>query len=284
MKTAETIQELFTAIEDDLLDQVVRMTEEFPAPPSILNRILELTNDPTTQVEQVAEVLATEPAVAAKVLKQSNSAFYGRSRRISSIHDAVVMLGFHTIRSLVVATAAHSLYFRCQEASELRHKMWEHSLATAIACRLLAQTLKNVNPEVAYIAGLLHDAGKLVLLERWPEHFIRVVERQKDDSIASLKLELEQFGFTHALVGAVLIDRWLFPQPLVAAVALHHEVDHLHELPGMVHYANRYVSSLGYNLHTYSRDSWQSISEEPLIQRDHFETVLSEQKALFESA
>ncbi len=282
--STETVQELFAAFEDDLLQQVVQMTEEFPAPPTILNRILELTNDPATQAEQVAEVLATEPAVAAKVLKQSNSAFYGRSRRISSIHDAVVMLGFYTIRSLVVATAAHSLYFRCKETHNLRHTMWEHSLATAIASRMVARTLRNVNPEVAYIAGLLHDVGKLVLLDRWPHRFVQVVEQQNDASVASLEIELEQFGFTHPLVGAVLIDRWLFPQPLVAAVALHHEVDSLHEIPGIVHYANKYVSHQGYNLYTVSQDALTAISEEPLIDRDDFETAFSEQKALFDAA
>ncbi|MDQ7053628.1 MAG: HDOD domain-containing protein [candidate division KSB1 bacterium] len=280
----ETVLALFTAFEDDLLQQVVQMTEEFPAPPTILNRILELTNNPTTQVEQVAEVLATEPAVAAKVLKQSNSAFYGRSRKISSIHDAVIMLGFYTIRSLVVATAAHSLYFRGQESQQLRHSMWEHSLATAIAARMVARALRNVNPEVAYIAGLLHDVGKLVLLDRWPQRFAQVVEQPNDASVASLEIELEQFGFTHPLVGAVLIDRWLFPQPLVAAVALHHEVDSLNEIPGIVHYANIFVSHLGYNLYTVSQDALTAISEEPLIDRGDFESAFSEQKALFDAA
>ncbi len=269
-------------VADDLLEQVVQMAGDFPAPPAILTRIIELTDDPATPVEEIAGLLSSEPAVATRVLKQSNSAFYGRSRQIHSVQEAVVLLGFYTIRSLVVATMAHGLYMRSTGAKHFRYTLWEHSLATAIACRMAAHELRVFNPEVAYLAGLLHDVGKLVMLERRPERYVELCSGAAD-AAAAIQVETENFGFSHPLVGAVLLDRWLFPEQLVEAVLRHHEEQDFGSIAGLVAFADAFVSVHGRNLFSVAPETLQQWGEDCPVNVEEWETNLSEQKALFET-
>ena len=260
------------------------MAGNFSTPPVILTRIIEMTDDPRTPVEKVAEVLAAEPAVAARVLKLSNSAFFGRSREIASLREAVVMLGFSTIRSLVVATAAHGLYFHSEKARNVRYQLWDHSLATAVCCRLLAYRSRQVSPEESYISGLLHDIGKLVLLERWPDQYVHLLQTAKKEQTGTMDMENRTFGFSHALLGAALMDCWLFPERLSQAIALHHEKGGMDILTQTVSLANQLVTLWGHNLYPLPEETAQSLMEDEVQEiRDTFETSFNEQKALFDA-
>ncbi len=232
----------------DLLAEIVEVTRDFSAPPLILTRILELTSRPDVAIEKIELVLSSDAAMAAKVLKLSNSAFYGRSRNIASIREAIVLLGIHAIRSLVVASGTHSLYSSGSALHRLKDMMWEHSLASAIFCKMLARHQGNFPPEEAFLAGLLHDIGKLVVLERFPEKYAEILQNTELTTHEALQREKEVFGFSHAEVGAALVNHWLLPENLVEAIGRHHQSCEVEQLFGMTTIADALVSQKGYNL------------------------------------
>lgn len=272
------------AFEENILQQIVALTEDFPAPSAVLARILSLTSDPEASVEEVAKVLSSEPALAAKILKLSNSAYYGRSRNIATVRDAVVMLGMHTVRSMAVATSTHGLYHHGAESAHLREKMWEHSLSAAIYTKRLAARGTGVNPEEAFLAGLLHDVGKLVLLDRFPEKFAAVVSGSEVTGASALEAEVKQFGFSHANVGAMLLNKWLFPPHLVETAGMHHTEINGNPFTELVHFADAYVTLHGHNLHQPSDREEALIAEQELEKFGvDFEQEYEEYAALFRS-
>lgn len=253
---------LSSEMNDDLLKEIMELIESFSTPPTILTRILELTDDPDSRTDKIADVLAAHPSIAAPILQLANSAFYGLSRTVSSINHAVVMLGMRTIRSLIITTTTQSLYKRSGSTGEICDKMWKHSLATAIFSRLLAiRNLKSVNPEDAYIAGLLHDLGKLVLLERFPSEYVDILQIKSFDSASLLKEEIEAFGFSHPIVGAMLAESWRFPELIVRTIASHHGGCTLDSLSGLVGLANIFVTVQGYNSYKASPEQQAVIDD-----------------------
>ncbi len=259
--------------------------EGFSEPPTILSRVLELTSDPTTPAEKVAEAVAVSPAIASRVLRLSNSAFYARrTRNVTSIHQSVVFLGFQTVRSLIVTATTHSLYYKPGTAGQICSRMWKHSLATAIFSRVLANKHTVCDPEEAYVAGLLHDIGKLHLLEKFPEQFIYFVNNNAEDGQSLLRREEKIFHFPHPSIGAILAEKWLFPERLVDAVATHHQTISLESLSGIVGLANVFVTVQQHNIHSATAE------EKALIENfgwekeiEHFDTLLSEQLAVFDA-
>lgn len=269
---------------DDVLHDLVDFIEDFPSPPKILSRILELTSSPTTMVEDVAEVISSEPSIAVQLLKQSNSAFYGRSRTISSTHEAVVMLGFQTIRDFVITAAASGLYQSSGLAKELRQDLWEHSLATAILARLIAARNVDINPGDAYIGGLLHDIGKIILLEQYGEKYSDILQETRQTTDEHFEAEHNKFGFTHSIVGAVLIDKWNLPEGLVRVVGEHHCPDESSDLTKFIYRANAVATVLGHNLHMPSPVQVELMKNEDYSQEiEVFDDILAEQIELFDN-
>lgn len=282
MTEAKALGNLSGSIGDATLTAIIEMTDDFPAPPMLLTQILELTSDPATPVDKVATVLSGDVGITAKLLKLSNSAFYGHSRTVTSVKQAIVMLGFHTVRSLVVAASTQSLYAGCKDYEGLRKGMWEHSLATAVFAKILATRLSAWQPEEAYVAGLLHDIGKLVLLQRFPERFAAMIAECKTTSENLLRMENAHFGCTHDLVGAYLVDRWLFPESLVASVGLHHQSQELETLAGITALANLFVTAQSLNIHDCGETAPQQLEEFGLNEfADEFTEQFTEHRSLF---
>ncbi|KAA3619297.1 MAG: HDOD domain-containing protein [Calditrichaeota bacterium] len=270
-------------LKGDLLNEIIEVTRDFTAPPLILTRILELTSEPNVPIEKIADVLSSDVATAAKILKLSNSAFYGRSRNISSIREAIVLLGIHTVRSLVVASSTHSLYSSSTMLRDLKRSMWEHSLAAAIFCKMMARQQRTFPPEEAFLAGLLHDVGKLVLLERFPDKYSEILTQNDITTAAALDLEKQLFQFTHQDVGAALVDGWLLPDVLVGAIGQHHESNDLHQLSGLTAIADAVVSMNGHNIlepDAAQKKSIEDLELDELVAQ--FEDEFSEQSRLFE--
>lgn len=265
-----------------ILEEIVEVTRGFPAPPLILTRILELTSQPDVAIEKIEQVLSSDAAMAAKVLQLSNSAFYGRSRNIASIREAIVLLGIHAIRSLVVASGTHSLYSNGAGMRELKQKMWEHSLASAIFCKMLALHQQNNSPEEAFLAGLLHDIGKLVLLERFPVKYAEILHDGELPTLVALEKEKETFGFTHPQVGAALVNHWLLPENLVEAIGCHHQDCDIRHLAGIATIADAVISQKGYNLFKPDAQNSSLVMDFELEELAlHFDEEFAAQQQLF---
>ncbi|MEE8577790.1 MAG: HDOD domain-containing protein, partial [candidate division Zixibacteria bacterium] len=164
----------------------------------------------------------------AKVLKLSNSSFYGRSKEVQSLEEAVLILGFFNVRSIVVATAAHSLYGGKGEDNN-ESKLWRHSLLSAVAARQVARHVRHPAMEELFIAALLHDIGKLVLMQKVGSRYKEIIERVEAGDGSFVDLEAECLKFNHCDVAEILLDAWSFPPSLTDIISGHHELPELEE-------------------------------------------------------
>lgn len=207
----------------DQLQKIIMSTRDLPAMPEVAGKVLELSSDPNTSAAQLQQVISDDQAMTARILKIANSAMYSCSRKIKTLTDAIVMLGFNSIRSLVVTSAARNLYNTRNSRSGLKERLlWEHSIGAGFACRILAQRHGPALVEEAFLAGLMHDIGKLVLNLRVPEKFDEVVQIVYNENRSFHETELENLGFTHAEVGALLVNKWKLSPVLEDVIRNHH--------------------------------------------------------------
>ncbi len=205
-----------------MLDKVMATIGDLPATPAIIATLMNMTSDINTDINKITKAIMADQSLTAKVLKMSNSSFYGRSREVKTLKEAIMILGFMTLHSLVIATATQTLYQKTIDDG-ITGKLWEHGFATAIASRLLAPAAGFPYMEEAFVAGLLHDIGKLVLAQKMPKDYREIVETVEAERGSFSDAELAAFGFTHSQVGSLLLQKWSFPQELIDAVEQHHQ-------------------------------------------------------------
>ena len=178
-------------------EHIIRQIQELPSLPVVVLELLSSMDQDDTDVHVLAQKIELDQALAAKTLRIANSSFYGMQSKVTSIPQAVSVLGFHSIRTVVTACALTGSFAPVSGGFDFQ-AFWRHSLATAIAARLLAPHLR-VNPETAFTAGLLHDLGTLVLVTRFPaEHALVRSHRQAHDCQMA-EAELAVIGIDHAL-------------------------------------------------------------------------------------
>ncbi|RPH93705.1 MAG: HDOD domain-containing protein [Lysobacterales bacterium] len=210
------------------LQSIVMTTRDLPAMPQVAAKVLELSSDPETSAAQLQQVISDDQAMTGRILKIANSAMYSCSRKVKTLTEAIVMLGFNSIRSLVVTSAARNLYNTRKSRTGLKERLlWEHSIGCAIACRLLTAERMPGLAEEAFLAGLMHDIGKLVLNLRVPEKFDEVVQVVYNENRPFHTTEVEILGFDHTHVGALLVNKWKLSPMLEEAILNHHNPEAL---------------------------------------------------------
>lgn len=177
-----------------------------------MTQVIELVDNPNTTAAQLADFISRDQALTIKILKLANSAFYGFPQKIGTINLAIVVLGFESVKDLGLSASVVELFQGDQFDPEFEiGKFWEHSLAVAAGCKILAKgTNINISGEI-FVAGLLHDIGKLVLLRFLGEELKMAVEHARTKKIEFYKSELELLGFSHADVGGWLAEQWNLP-------------------------------------------------------------------------
>jgi len=203
------------------LDRIISSIGDLPASPAIVSSLMSLTADINANLNTICKTIMVDQSLVARVLRLSNSSFYGRAKEVYTLREAIILLGFKTLRSLVVASSTHTLY---QGVSDRRFRdaLWEHTLAAALASRLIAQAINHPGVEEAFLAGLMHDIGKLVLMQKIPDQYQAVLIAAEQTGRTHVELEQEKLGFDHTEVGRLLLQKWAFPRLLVQAVADHH--------------------------------------------------------------
>ncbi len=244
-----------TATIDSKVKRVVSNVRNLPTPPIVFHQIQKVINDPNVSAEQIASILAEDPAMSVKVLRLTNSAFYGLSREIESVKHAVIIVGLEAIKNLVLSASVLDMFKGKSIDDDFQDKFWRHSLATAFGCRLLAKRLRDkcmVDPDSAFSAGLLHDVGKIVLVCFLDQEY-REFKEARDNNKTAMDFEIEQelFGFTHAEIGAFLTEQWKIPNKLTEAILYHHgikEIDSGAALSCIVYMANFLAKKTFYDL------------------------------------
>ncbi len=215
-----------TTTVDNKVKRVVTNIRNLPTPPIVFHQIEKVINNPEVSAGQVASVLSEDPAISVKVLKLTNSAFYGLSREIDSVKQAVVIVGLEAIKNLVLSASVLDMFKGKNIDQEFQEKFWRHSLATAVCSRIVAREARRrglVDPESAFSAGLLHDIGKMVISCFLPkEYSLFKQERQINQSDLDYEIEEQVIGYNHAQIGGYLAAHWRLPGKLGDAVAFHH--------------------------------------------------------------
>jgi putative nucleotidyltransferase with HDIG domain len=197
---------------------------DLPPMPMVALKVMHLVDDPTTNTLELARTIAADQAITFKVLQLANSSYYGYRRQIMTLTQAIAVLGVRTIRSLVLLYSIPASLKRGGRTGPQEKALWEHSVGTALTARLLAQKAGNTDPEMAFVAGLLHDLGKSILLFKEPDEMSRVLyDAWPPGGTIETDDEKKSFGFDHAEVGARVLEEWTFPVPYVEAARRHHQ-------------------------------------------------------------
>ncbi|MCS7235332.1 MAG: HDOD domain-containing protein [Armatimonadota bacterium] len=221
-----------------------------PLPGPVLEA-MQLLDDLGSSAEQVAEAIGRDPVLAARVLRLANSALYMRTRRVATLRDAVVLVGFAAVRSILVTAVAYDAFARGAPGYGMdRTQLWQHALAVGTVARHLAQA-RGLGAEAAFVAGLLHDIGKMALSHSLQEQYQAVLEAVRGGA-DFVQAERAVLGWDHAQVGAEAARRWNLPESLVQAIEYHHRPDELDD-PGLadaVHVADALSLMLGFGVGT----------------------------------
>lgn len=235
-----------------IVEQILKDIQDIAPLPEVATRVMQLTSDPDVSASELNKVISTDEALTANLLKICNSSYYGLPRVISSVTQAIMYLGFQTVRNMVIATALDQVYRRNDLSvyDYTAHGLSEHSFATAVGSQVIAKKLRPGLGDTAFTAGLLHGVGKIVLAKyarEFREDLLRVSETGYIDSNA----EKTVFGADYAEVGSKIADNWNFPQELILAIGYHLRPEEAKGRPLLaviVHLANVACQRLGVGL------------------------------------
>ena len=211
-------------LENEKLKQVVARMDRLPSLPSLYVEMVEKLKDPNTTIEDIGGIVGKDLAMTAQILKLVNSAFFGLSRTISNPLEAALYLGIDTIESLVLSIHAFSQFDHLKSCGFNLDALMEHCMHTAACAKKIAQ-IENASTKVreeCFVAGMLHDTGKLILAANYPGDYQRAMQLVRTRRFSTCAAEKEIFGADHASVGGYLLGLWGLPVPVVEAIALHH--------------------------------------------------------------
>jgi len=209
---------------DQKLKAMVSSISELPPMPHMAARILDLLGNPDCQMSDLTEALSSDPALVARILKVSNSSLYSGGQEASSLQAALVRLGNRTTRNLVVAASTRSLFPTDKTRVGMDGKaLWQHSVECGLAARRVAESLGYADPDEAFVAGVLHDIGKLIILLNQPDEFRRSQRLRESGNLTSVEAEQRVLGFDHCDVGGRLLESWGMPRALGESVQNHHD-------------------------------------------------------------
>lgn len=211
----------------------MKLVDRMPAFPNSVHRILQLTADINFSAKELIRIIDHDPVMTVKILKLVNSAYFGLSRKITTIHHAVVFVGINTIKNLAVSIATLGMLPQNTRSGLNMTRFLLHSLGTAAAARLLGlqQGLSEEEATNFFVAGLLHDFGKVVFSQFLPGEHQSALKKAAVEGLSLEQTERAVIGADHAELGALLAEKWQLPPLLVATIREHHRVSGIAEEP-----------------------------------------------------
>lgn len=202
--------------------EIEQQIDSFPVLPVTVARVMEVTGNPESSAQDLMKAMLPDQSLCLTVLKFANSVLFGRPKKVDSLKLAIAILGFNEVQSIALSKAVINSF---SELSK-RHKtvvdrFWEHSFLCGMMARKIAVDIE-LPPDTAFMAGLLHDIGKLIMLQTFMEDYVANLWMGQISNKERLHDELQQFSFTHDVIGGQLLKKWFFPDTLITAVAFHH--------------------------------------------------------------
>jgi putative nucleotidyltransferase with HDIG domain len=248
-----------------ILEQIAKTAGDLPAFPAVAMQALQLSEDPKTSARQLQFIIAKDQALTSRILKIVNSAMYSFQREVSTLSHAIAILGFDTVRSIIVAATVRQVFPTGNKRGPglTNQLLWQHSWGAAVAARAIAVSVCHRNADEAFTGGLLHDIGKMVLLTNREAFYGEILNAVHRGETSFHKAETERFGFSHADVGALLASKWNFPSQLVQAILHHHDTvppSAGGPLPAITTLSNRMMALLEIG---FEKDKTLKLEEEP---------------------
>jgi putative nucleotidyltransferase with HDIG domain len=231
----------------------LELIENLPTLPVIVQQIQKLIDNPKSNMSQIATVITRDQAIAARVVRLVNSAFYGFSNKISSIQQAIMLLGLNTVKNLVIGVSVVKTFEGIPGSTVFdRQNFWLHSFGCATCARLMAKSMNQQEPEDFFMAGLLHDIGILILDQFFHAEFVDIVQQVLKTKGELVLVESEVIGIDHCEVGAFIAEKWRIPEFLKTAIGHHHrprfsqiETEYTLLIAAVVHVADAVVCQNG---------------------------------------
>lgn len=212
------------------LQRAIAKLTEINSLPEVTTKIVEVVEDPRATARDMHEIVRTDPALAAKILKVVNSAFYGLPSQIASLDRAILLLGLSAVKNIVLA-ASLSRMFKAEAVCDqfAARDLWHHCVSVGVCARLLAQASNAAMPDEAFVAGLVHDMGLIVAQQLFPAKLKYAVETCLNVNADFRGIELRVIGADHQALGGALAAKWKFPAGLWHAIANHHQPEQVTE-------------------------------------------------------
>ncbi len=209
---------------DKLLD-----IQEIATLPSVTTKILQQIEDNNVDIRKVANTIETDAPLTAKVLKVANSAIYGLRTPVSSIAQAIITIGLNRLANIVIGVSIFSRFIlhSQRDTQQLIEKFWWHSASTGIVSKSLANKISRNYKEMEFIGGLLHDFGKLILMQYNFSEYKKVIDLTKNDGLIDVDAEKKIFGVDHLEVGNFVSKRWKLPNPIINVITYHSKLNFL---------------------------------------------------------
>ncbi len=198
-----------------------------------LAAVLKILNNPAAGADGIADVIAKDVSLTTRVLKMVNSAQYSRSRKVTRVSEAVVVMGLNSIKMLTLSSSVFGMIpdKELTERCDIK-RIWRHLIETATGARRIAEETGYRDPEEAFVAGILHDLGIIIMLLYFKEKYLDAVDIMKNNKAGLIAAEKDAFGFTHCEVGMEMVNAWKLPPKLAFVVGHHHRFDHIGLMPG----------------------------------------------------
>lgn len=260
--------------------------------PEVTARIISVVDDPKSTARDLHNIIKNDPALATKILKVVNSAFYGLPGQVSEIDRAIVLLGLSAVKNIAIS-ASISRLFTSERISDRfsARDIWKHCVAVAVATRQFCSiTGKRAFAEEAFLAGLIHDLGLLIERQAFPDQLKDVIRIASETNRPLCEIEMELIGADHQMLGAALASKWKFPRGLQVVLGYHHRIDCLSEenrLPtAIVHIADILVchERIGFFLTAEQQPLDDVLLESVGLTEADFNTVREQLPALVEDA
>lgn len=228
-------------MDEEKLRHIMTQVKSFPGMPATAARLMPLLQNPDSSASKIEEILKYDPGLTANILKLTNSAYFGLPSRVSSVRQAIMLLGWKRLLQLVMTMCMSALMKKPVPGYDLpRGELWRHSVAVSVAADLLVKSLSISDADEVFTAALLHDIGKLILGD-YVQEDLEKIEGMVTKGISFEVAEYVVLGTNHATIGARILQNWSLPQELVNAVSWHHDpesCDHYCLLSDVVHVAN----------------------------------------------
>ncbi len=204
-------------------DILARIAEISPLPGTVV-RLISVINDPGSTVQDIVEVIKYDQAVTSQMLRMCNSTYFGLSREMHSLNDAMRFLDTMKVLQLLMAVHGNALLAKGQSGYGLEPGMlWKHSVAAALAASAFSQRASLRNANLAFTAGLLHDIGKVILNEYVAKEFSQIARTVTEQKTSFVEAEKQVLGFSHEEIGEKVAEKWKLPDPLIRCIRYHHD-------------------------------------------------------------